>query len=195
MICRDMNEVRLNEYVDGTLAAQDGATVEAHLAGCAGCRAAVAELRRLVEEARGLPRSIEPQRDLWTGVATRIASEQRVGAWRLWVAALAAAATIVLAIALSRLSRPTEGGWAALQETYQRAGTDLAGELEAQRDRLQPGTVALVERNLGIIDAALRESRAALARDPANGELQSLVAAAARQKVELLRWAARVAAS
>ena len=51
----------------------------------------------------------------------------------------------------------------------------------------------LVERNLQIIDAAIRESRAALERDPGNAELRELFAAAYRQKVELLRWATRVA--
>ena len=59
--------------------------------------------------------------------------------------------------------------------------------------RSKSATVALLERNLAVIDAAIRESRDALARDPANAELRALFAAAARQKVELLRWATRAA--
>src|SRR2546427_555962 len=63
------------------------------------------------------------------------------------------------------------------------------------RRRLRPETVAVGGRNLRIIDAAIRESRAALERDPGNAELRQLFAAAYRQKVELLRWATRVATS
>jgi anti-sigma factor RsiW len=201
MICPEM-EVRLNEYVDGTLAARARAAVEAHLAGCGGCRAAVPELRALVIAARSLPKSITPPRDLWTGVEVRI---ERHVTWdvrrRVWQFALAAAAVLVIALSFRLLPpftafyHPAGKGWVAVQADYEQATQELSGLLAAQRGRLRAGTVALVERNLDVIDGAIRESRAALARDPANTELESLLAAAARQKVELLRWAARVAAS
>ena len=207
MMCPDM-EVRLNEYVDGTLAARDrgaAVAVEAHLAGCAGCRAAVAELRQLVADARALPRSIEPLRDLWAGVAARLSHRERRTTWwrerTFWAGALAAAATLVLAFALYRLTAPpkipptADRNWVAVQADYDQAEQELAHLLATQRGRLQPSTVALVARNLSIIDAAIGESRAALARDPANAELRSLVATASRQKVELLQWATRVAAA
>ncbi len=208
MMCPDM-EVRLNEYVDGSLAAPDRAAIEAHLAGCTGCRAAVAELRGLVAAGRRLPRSIVPKRDLWAGVAARINERERSGLrWgadrTLWAGALAAAATLAIGLAISRLTtvlpaRPqadaTQAGWAAVQIDYDRAADELTRLLAVQRDRLQPGTVALVERNLDIIDRAIHEARTALARDPGNAELYGLYAAAARQKVELLQWAARVAGS
>ena len=202
MMCPHM-EATLNEYVDGTLAARARATVEAHLAGCAGCREAVAELRRLVGEAQGLPRSIEPERSLWTAIDARIVQRATYNVRQaFWRGALAAAAVLVIALAVYRLLppfaapyRPAGQGWAAVQADFDRATNELSLILAAQRGRLRPETVALVERNLAIIDAAIAESRAALARDPANAELQHLWAAAARQKVELLRWATRVAAS
>jgi len=197
-------ETQLNEYVDGTLAAHDRASVEAHLADCAPCRAAVAELRSLSAAAASLPRSIEPGRDLWAGVETRIGQRATWNVQRLrWRAALAAA-VLVIALGLYRLlppfaahDRPAgEGaGWATVQADFDRATSELGLIFAAERARLRPETVALLERNLAIIDAAIAESRAALARDPASVELRGLFAAAARQKVELLRWAARVAAS
>ena len=196
-------DAKLNEYVDGTLAARDRASVEAHLAECARCRAAVAELRRLVAEARDLPRSIEPSRDLWAAIETRIVQR---ATWnvqrRWWRGALAAAAVLVIALGVYRLlppsaahDRPVGQGWAGVQADFDRASDDLSRVLAAERERLRPETVALLERNLAVIDAAIAESRDALARDPANAELRRFFAAAARQKVELLRWAARVAAS
>jgi len=195
-------EATLNEYVDGTLAARERATVEAHLAGCAGCRTAVAELRRLVAEAQGLPRSIAPERNLWTAIDARIVQRATYNVQRaFWRGALAAAAVLVIALGLYRLLPPSTahyrpaGGGAGVEADFDRATNELSLILAAQRGRLRPETVALVERNLAVIDAAIAESRAALARDPANAELQHLWAAAARQKVELLRWATRVAAS
>ena len=199
MMCGD-REAQLNEYVDGTLAADARALVEAHLARCAACREAVAELRGLVDGARGLPRAIEPGSELWTGIAGRIGKRETGNGKRWWGGALAAAATVILAFALYRLlptstvlSPPAGDSWAAVQVDYARATDDLAAAFATERDRLEPATLALLERNLGVIDAAIRESRGALARDPGNVELRGLFAAAARQKVELLRWATRAA--
>ena len=89
--------------------------------------------------------------------------------------------------------RPVGEGWRAVEAQYEQASDELTRALATERDRLAPATVALLERNLAVIDAALRESRDALARDPENVELRGLVASAAREKVELLRWATRVA--
>jgi len=196
-------ETKLNEYVDGTLPAHDRASVEAHLADCAACRAAVAELRTLSAAAASLPKSIEPGRDLWAGVETRIGQRATWNVQRFrWRAALAAAALLVIALGVYRLLppfaapyRPAAEGWVEVQADFDRTTSELGLIFAAERERLRPETVALLERNLAIIDAAIAESRAALARDPASVELRGLFAAAARQKVELLRWAARVAAS
>ena len=200
MMCADW-EVQLNEYVDGTLGAAARAAVDAHLAECAGCREAVAELRALVAGARDLPRSIEPGWDLWAGVRRRIGQRATGNVQRLWYAALAAAAAAIIVARLSLTAhRPIGpsaggGGWVAVEADYQHSATDLAQALAVQRDRLSPATVAVLERNLAIIDQAIAESREALARDPASVDVRQLLAAAYRQKVELLRWAARSATS
>ena len=193
MMCPDM-EVKLNEYVDGTLDPGERAAVEAHVARCSGCRAAVAELRVLLGGAQELPRTIEPPRDLWVGIAARLGRRATGNVQRaFWAGALAAAAVFAIVVGISHLSRPEGRGWAAVQADYEQSAAALAATLATQRGHLRPATVALVERNLQIIDAAIRESRAALERDPGNAELRELFAAAYRQKVELLRWATRVA--
>jgi len=202
MICPDM-EVKLNEYVDGTLPAAERALVAAHVAGCAGCRAAVAELQALLAAARALPKSIPPRRDLWGGIAARLGQRATGNVQRaFWTGALAAAAVFAIVVGTSRLlppstalHRPAGQGWAAVTADYEQSAAELVATLVTERGRLRPETVALVERNLRIIDAAIRESRAALERDPGNAELRQLFAAAYRQKVELLRWATRVATS
>src|SRR5438034_442021 len=166
MSCPHM-EVRLNEYADGTLADRDRAGVEAHLAECAECRAAVAQLRDLVAGARTLPRSVEPGRDLWSGIATRIAKGE-TGSGTRWIrVALAAAAVIVIALGLYRLlptstdlDRPAPG-WVAVDADFDRATVELTRILATQRDRLSPETVALLERNLQVIDQAIAAALAA----------------------------------
>src|SRR3989454_298852 len=202
MMCPDM-EVKLNEYVDGTLPAAERALVAAHVAGCAGCRAAVAELQALLAAAGALPKSIPPRRDLWGGVAAKLRRRAPGNVQRaFWTGALAAAAVFAIVVGISRLlppstalHRPAGQGWAAVTADYEQSAAELVATLVTERGRLRPETVALVERNLRIIDAAIRESRAALERDPGNAELRQLFAAAYRQKVELLRWATRVATS
>jgi anti-sigma factor RsiW len=60
---------------------------------------------------------------------------------------------------------------------------------------LDSSTVAIIERNLRIIDAAIDQSRAALARDPASALLSQQLTHALDKKVELLRTAAMLPAS
>lgn len=50
-------------------------TVREHVAGCRSCAAELAALTGLRRQARALPREIEPARDLWSGIAARIATE------------------------------------------------------------------------------------------------------------------------
>ena len=204
MMCPDM-EATLNEYVDSTLAVLQREAVDEHLAQCAGCRDAVAELRRLVAGARQLPPSITPPRDFWPVIGRRIGQRATWNLQRVWWrGALAAAAVLVIALGLYRLLPPSTAhyrpagewaGWAAVQADFDRASDDLSHIFAADRGRLRPETVALLERNLAVIDVAIGESRAALAREPANAELRRFFAAAARQKVELLRWVTRTGES
>ena len=64
-----------------------------------------------------------------------------------------------------------------------------------KKSQLDPSTVAIIERNLQIIDAAIEQSRAALIRDPASRMLSQQLTHALDKKVELLRTAAMLPAS
>jgi len=64
-----------------------------------------------------------------------------------------------------------------------------------RRTQLDPSTIAIIERNLTIIDAAIAQSRAALAKDPASRLLGEQLTHALDKKVELLRTAALLPAS
>ena len=59
-----------------------------------------------------------------------------------------------------------------------------------RRRELDPATVTVIEQSLKIIDAAVRQSRAALARDPKSGFLTDQLNNALDKKIELLRTVA-----
>lgn len=66
--------------------------------------------------------------------------------------------------------------------------------LSERRDDLDPATVAVLERNLSVIDAAIAEARDALAADPASRFLAQQFTRAYTSKLTLLRGAAQLPA-
>ncbi len=67
--------------------------------------------------------------------------------------------------------------------------------LTERRSQLEPETVKVVEENLAIIDAAVAQARAAVARDPASGFLNERLENALHKKVQLLRTVALLRSS
>lgn len=80
------------------------------------------------------------------------------------------------------------------QAVYGREITDLRAVLDRRRAELDPATVELLERNLELIDAAIAQSRAALAADPRSPFLDHRLSRALGTKVQLLRAAATLPA-
>jgi hypothetical protein len=78
---------------------------------------------------------------------------------------------------------------ATLETVYGREIERLRRIVDDRRALLDTATVGVIERNLMIIDQAIRESRAALDRDPASALLNEQLNNALEQKVELLRAA------
>src|SRR5213592_143619 len=76
---------------------------------------------------------------------------------------------------------------------YAAAVADLERAVEQGRGRLDTATVRVIEKNLSIIDRAIREAQSALAADPANPYLNLHLAREMRRKIELLRRAAALA--
>jgi hypothetical protein len=209
---------RLDDLVDAALADEERARVEAHLATCPACRAEETLLRQILADARALPRESTPERDLWPGIARQIGPSAEVVplrprplARRFWMPALAAAA--VAAAAVSMLVTRPAGGPAGVpsgrpiavstgkvtlldaEEGYARATTDLLAALAERGDSLSPETRAAVERNLAVIDQALKEIREALEKEPGNPELTRMLTATHRKKVDVLRRVVRLSSA
>jgi anti-sigma factor RsiW len=198
----------LDDYADGALGEAAFQEVELHLAGCADCAAEYRMLRELLHHAAALPRAIAPPRDLWPGIAERLAPRRTsVSRWRMGLAAAAALAVAVTIVSRPRPDAPaatpattpaaatSEGLPPALEQAeaeYARATAQLMAAIDARRVALPPRTVAALEENLKTIDAALADVRTALRSDPSNPHLNLLLASTHQRKVEVLRQVVRL---
>ena len=88
----------------------------------------------------------------------------------------------------------TAAMFAALDQ-YDVAARELSAAMAGQHGRLRPETVASVDRSLRTIDDAIAEARSALAADPASGVVYELLLGMYRQKLDLLKRSAALAAS
>ncbi|MDP2319984.1 MAG: hypothetical protein Q8O42_11685 [Acidobacteriota bacterium] len=175
----------------------------------------------ILSQAIGQWRDEAPAQDLWPGVSARLgttAAPRRtqlsftlpqlalaasllmaVASGLTWLAAnrpVAPADAQPIVIAESESTGRVEGGvvnanFADAQ--FDAAVTDLEQILRNERDRLDPRTVLVIERNLKTIDLAIQEARMALDDDPANAYLNSHLADARRRKLDLLRRATTLA--
>ncbi len=76
---------------------------------------------------------------------------------------------------------------AAAEREYEDAANALLEALQKRRSELQPEALAAVRKNLEVIDRALAEVRQALVKNPSNPELNRMLVATHRKKVDVLR--------
>jgi predicted anti-sigma-YlaC factor YlaD len=219
MTCQELDE-RLDDFVDGRLGERESGEVQAHLAGCTGCRERAQQLRQLLAHAAALPRALAPPSDLWPGIRERVERRSAwTGFWTSWQPlALAAAAAAVAALAAFLWSgsgpspirtvampdaspslRPVAAGTApsdpllaqAVRE-YELATSALLEALQRRRSVLSADDLARVEANLQVIDRALADVREALVKDPEDPKLNHMLVATHKKKVDVLRRVVRL---
>lgn len=81
------------------------------------------------------------------------------------------------------------------ENDYLRRVNGLIAVMESDEIELAPQTIAKVKESLAIIDAAILEARAALARDPANRELIEMLESTYEKKLDLLQRTTAMARS
>lgn len=86
-------------------------------------------------------------------------------------------------------SRNAEDAGDGIRKTYDSEIASLHTTLENRRSQLNPATVAIIEQNLSVIDEAIRQSKAALARDPNSRLLNDQLDRTLAKKTGLLRAA------
>jgi hypothetical protein len=168
-----------------------------------------------------LPQSIEPARDLWPVIESRLNEPAGARGARVhlsWSYALAAALGCMalgalLSYALLRKDTQPEittqtaaapsnrpdvmqakfGGYAALGPEYERARAALAINLAERLHRLPPMARVKVERNLEEIQRAVREINAALELAPDDRLLQELLMDTYQDELKLLAHVNQIA--
>jgi anti-sigma factor RsiW len=214
MACeRYLNSIQ--EAVDGTLGSIRRAELEMHLDQCADCRALFEELGRIRDAAAELP-PLQPPDRAWLQIAGRLRQEGRIRdvappARTRHIAAgwLAVAAALVIAVGLAVMfvhrtpavtkAPPAAGNAAApnaieavqavdaAQQQFEKAIGDLEKVVKANQQALDPATSATIEKNVGILDQAIAENRAAVKAEPASVAARATLFDALRQKVSLLQ--------
>lgn len=209
----------LDELIDEAMAPSDAsAAARAHLETCPGCRAELESAEKLLVAARSLPRSIEPEHDLWPGVVAGIEDRRVVrgtfdrqaasAARRLWMAA-AAAAILVVSVSIAYMAglergRPraaeilstspshayTEAAYGDLAVDLEQARNQLRASLDQRQDELSPETWSVVMDNLEVIDNAIGRIEIALADNPNDDRLNRQLKVAYCRQIDLLQRAA-----
>jgi anti-sigma factor RsiW len=208
---------RFDDFFDGHLEATEEKRVREHLAECAACAEEFEGVRELRTHVAELPRSREPERDLWPDIASAI-DDSRIIRVRFGRRALLAAAAAVLIVSsvvtayflgrsqsLVTADAPPAvavGPSAVLLASFEGLGVDdyaarraqLLEALEARRHEIAPETMDVVMENLRLIDEAMDRIAAALGEDPENEFLMKRLAGAYRQQIDLLQRAVRLPA-
>jgi hypothetical protein len=144
---------RLSEYLEAELSPREEASLEAHLAECAGCAAELRALRRALDLLHGLP-APEPARDLGAAVIARLrAGEARPARWtwplfrlfgeEAWLGGLAPVAAALGVGAIAWLLTPDLLPGAAPAELAQLPGYE-ASPPARQAAASAPGAITLL---------------------------------------------------
>jgi hypothetical protein len=197
------NDETLQDLLDGALPPDREAEAAAHLNDCAACAAAWDELLGLRAAAADLPEGVSPGRDLWPGIAARIAADgapdaedaivrPRFAGHRRRLAAAAVAAFALLAV--PRLFESGAGDpYDDLARGYTAVSEDCRAGLREAAPALPAETRAAVDEGLDLIDQAMRETRHALETVASAPSQASRLVAGYHKKMDLLQNLARLA--
>jgi hypothetical protein len=165
----------------------------------------------LLAKAAELSKAIEPSRDLWPGIESRLAEAPHAPrpAFPRWPMALAAGFLVAAVSALltfSLVRKPgseapavvaaTEAAPAEIVPVSYGPNSGLSPQELAVRDELvirfrekfatlRPETRDAIVRNIAVMQAAADEIDAALAKDPASGMLKGMLVGTYKQELQL----------
>ena len=201
-------EETLHMLVDGELSAAQAADAERHVENCAVCQQYVAGLEKLRRAVSRLPKEIDPPSHIESSIRTVLgavdpraangpnaravrrerASMARSRPW--WIAIAACLALVVAGSLFVRQYRVVNApAPIATADPDLRMLAELKQELAQQRHLLSPETVVVVEQNLRTIDEAITATQGALAKDPSNSQLASMLEDTRRRRSDYIRTA------
>ena len=205
----------IHGLIDGSLDPAARRDLEGHLRTCDDCAAMADDLRRVRALAGSLER-LQPPPGAWDRIAQETVTPPRgrllwMARARRAAMPLATAACLVLAVGLVyMLKRPIPTATESTRQAPTAGGPDraLAGSVEAElreaalhyenairglemlakdQQGVDPQISATLQKNLQLIDQAIGESRAALAREPVSEPAQQSLFEAFRTKIAFLQ--------
>lgn len=163
------------------------------------------EPMRIVRAVNELPTEVQPARDLWSGIESRLAAPQlqqppHRNAWRKWAPPVALAASVALvAIGVwigTQFNRPVQPPvmqsagalirTAMMDPGYQRHREELLRELPAKLAQLPPESQQRVGDSLKSIQQAMQSIESDLGRDAGNALLQELLISTSQEEMRVL---------
>lgn len=181
---------RLSEYLDGELDPADREALERHLAQCADCRRALAELRAVVARLGNDPirESDQPTDLAWARL--RVTQQRRRRAPVIRRVAVAAGLG-ALAIGAGLVWRQQRAG---SDPVIQSPAAQLEALLHQTPGRLRPETVRAIAASLATIDSAIAQAERALAADSGNEYVTRALAQLRSTRLSALQQAVILAA-
>lgn len=203
MRCNEFWQVS-GEWMDG----ERNPAAVSHMAGCARCRALIADLDRIGNAGALLPET-EPPARVWTAIRSQLEKEglirtpglgwwQRLGAFGAFRPALAGAylsVVIVGAVVLgTQVKAPSRADQQAVWlERAQTAMAPLATELSSAETKTVPAlqaqgndVTATLNHNLAIVDNMISMCEKSVREDPQNEMTRDYLYTAYQQKADLL---------
>ncbi len=165
----------------------------------------------LLAKAAELPKDVAPSRDLWPGIAARLAGAQAAPAkpafrWPLALAAALAVAAVSALLTWSLVRDPQTAGPEVIAQAPAAAGEfvpvsygpnsgltekelaardELFAQFRGAFESLRPETRDAIVKNMAVMQAAADEIDAALAKDPASGMLKGMLVGTYKQELQL----------
>ncbi len=195
----DVWSERLSEYLDGELAPDRRAALEAHLRDCPACRQELEALRRTTARLEAAP-DREPEKDLWPEIHRALELEPRSepspASRHRWRAAIAAGLAVLAigAVALrwgdrraDEMAAPGMASPGDMVAGYRMAVADWHRALE--KAHWPPALDADLRAETEAFDRAVEETLKALRADPDDAELRAYLIDMLRAQ---LRYLSRV---
>lgn len=193
---------RIPEYADGELNERDSLDLERHLEQCHDCRELLEDLRQIDRLAGTLP-TREPDSELWNRISQELGAPPARSShywrdYRVW-ASVAAMLLMLLGVTVvfqqeSWSTRTSEelvdqvaDELVQAETHYQSAIEGLEKIFEDNQTSLDPELTATLQQNLEVIEAAVEESRQALASHPESPIARESLLDGLRLKVSLLQ--------
>lgn len=166
-----------------------------HIEECIGCREINKKYKNFLNRFSTLPKSIQPDRNLWENIKKRISIKKSFNFSNNYKFPAIAASFIIITLfsvltfynnySKSSDTRILKQFNSASRE-YEKARKDLVSALHSKEGIINKDTIDIIENNLLIMDQAINEIKTAINKEPDNQRLVLMLADTYQKETNLL---------